>query len=116
MEKKITVYYDGMCRGCSVAADALSAEPGKMYFVDANKTELPAGITFQDAMHDVYAVDVSGRRYKGAEAVLKILEQYPKWRWLSKLGQLPGMRNIAAMFYRTIAHNRYWLFGRKNVS
>src|SRR3989344_9282166 len=75
MEKKITVYYDGMCRGGSVAADALSAEPGKMYFVDANKTELPAGITFQDAMHDVYAVDVSGRRYKGDEAVLKILEQ-----------------------------------------
>ena len=110
----MTVYYDGLCRGCSVAADTMRTPESHIDFVDANKVPLPTGISFQDAMHDVHVVEESGTTYKGSEAILRILDEYPHWRWLAASGRLPGMRNLAAALYRIVAHNRYWLFGRKS--
>ena len=117
-DKKITVYYDGLCNLCSgvmdtVAASSISSTVGHK---DISKDELPIGITKEQAMHDVHVIDAEGRMYKGADAVMMIFEQYPHLRWLAAVGRLPGIHLIARGIYRIVEKTRYLLFGRKKVS
>src|SRR5262245_14114918 len=113
MDKKITVYYDGLCRGCSFAAESLGKDA---QLVDVSSGKMPELVSFHEAMHDVHIVDEAGYVYKGAEAVIKLLERNPRTRILGRIARAPGMHLIVLGLYRFISHYRYWLFGRKNVS
>ncbi|MCE9541511.1 DUF393 domain-containing protein [Candidatus Kaiserbacteria bacterium] len=118
---KLSIYYDGLCRGCDAVARTLanSARADLFRLQDANTVDpqmLPDRITRDAAMRDVHVVDETGRQYIGFSAVLKILEQYPRWRWLAKVGYVPVLKQVGTGLYRLIADNRYWLFGRKHVS
>ncbi len=116
-EPKIRVYYDGACRGCSAAAGAIerSSKAPRFALKDAHK-ELPASVDMEDVMYDVHVVDEQGNTYRGAEGIARILEEYPRWRWLARLARAPVFRWFAVGTYRVVADNRYWIFGRKNVS
>jgi predicted DCC family thiol-disulfide oxidoreductase YuxK len=116
-QPKITVYYDGVCNLCSslMATVAQSSHGSAFAPVDISGGQLPQGVSKEAAMHDVHVVDAQGRVYKGADAVLKILEQYPRLRFLSSLGRAPASSHIAAGVYRLVEKTRYWIFGRKRV-
>lgn len=114
---KIHVYYDGLCKGCTAFAThiARSEKAGRFDLHNAAHDDLPGAITKDAAMKDIHVVDENGT-YKGSAAIVKIMEQYPRWRWLAKLGRMPGFRHIVAGLYRLLADHRYWILGRKNVS
>lgn len=116
-QQKITVFYDGMCNLCSGLMDTVESSSKGSAFVhaDISKGALPQGVTQAEAMRDVHVVDEAGKVHKGADAVLKILEQYPRWRPLVWLGRLPVFNLIAAALYRIVEKTRYWIFGRKHV-
>jgi len=113
--KKIHIYYDGMCNLCSGLMDTVenSSKGGAFERIDVTKGKLPPDKTYEQAMRDMHVVDENGQIYRGAQAVLKIFEQYPHLRWIAPIGRLPGFNLFAAGIYRLVAETRYWIFGRK---
>ncbi len=83
---------------------------------DATKDALPSGITQDAAMKHIHVVDEGGRTYVGSEAFLRILAEYPRWRWCARVGRWPIIKQFLDIGYWLIARNRYWLFGRNEVS
>ena len=115
---KIHIYYDGVCNLCSGVMDKIDKSSKAQTFEmnDVTRGQLPPGKSFEQSMRDMHVVDEKGNVYAGAQAVLKIFEQYPHLAWLAPIGRLPGMNFIAAGLYRIVAVTRYWIFGRKQVS
>lgn len=114
---KVHIYYDGMCNLCSGVMDTVdsSKQADKFEMNDVTKGNLPAGVTYEAAMRDMHVVDESGHVYKGAQAVLKIFEQYPHLRWMAPIGRLPVISLLADGMYRVVAETRYWIWGRKQA-
>lgn len=108
MEKKIEVYYDGMCNMCTASMRALEKSSQGPVFkaIDVTKGTLPPGKDETAALHDMHAVDEQGNIYVGAEAILRILGEYPRWRWLARLGGIWGIRHLLHIAYRIVASHR----------
>ena len=115
---KIHIYYDGTCRMCTGVMNTLNTSSRAAAFqgVDATKEVLPSHISHNAAMKHMHVVDEEGRTYVGSEAFLRILSEYPRWRWCARIGRLPVLKQMLDMGYWLIARNRYWLFGRNEVS
>lgn len=115
---KLHIYYDGTCRMCTGVMDKLStsSRAGAFQGVDATKESLPAGVSYDAAMKHIHVVDDAGRKYVGAEAFLRILAEYPRWKWCARIGGLPLLKQALDVGYWLIARNRYWMFGRNEVS
>ncbi|OLE37755.1 MAG: hypothetical protein AUG00_07290 [Candidatus Rokubacteria bacterium 13_1_20CM_2_70_7] len=47
-----------------------------------------------------------GRVLSGADAVPEILARIPRWRWLVRLFDLPGVRPLSRRVYAWVARNR----------
>ena len=77
---------------------------------DIMKDPLPQNITKTAAEKEIHVVDEKGRVYKNAEAILKILEEYPKWRFLVVIGRLPIIKQLLPFGYRIIAKHRHSIF------
>ncbi len=116
--KKLHVYYDGTCRMCTGVMDTLSASSKSEVFfgVDATKGALPPDISHDAAMKHIHVVDELGKKYIGAEAFLRIMEEYPRWKWCVRIGRLPIVKQLLDVGYWIVARNRYWMFGRNEVS
>lgn len=108
MDKKIDLYFDGECEMCTVAMDKLTKSSRGATFrpVDITKGDLPPGVDMRGALHNMHAIDDAGKVYAGGDAVLRILEEYPRWRWLAALGKLPGIRHLIYGGYRIVATHR----------
>ena len=108
-DKKISIYYDGSCPMCTVFADttASSSQGEKFERNDVTKGALPAGATFEQVWDKMYVVDSNGVQYKGADAVLRIMQEYPLWRPLAFLGRLPIFNSIAHGIYYVVSKNRH---------
>ena len=100
----ITMYYDKSCRLCS----GLAKKFEHVHEVQAVPTEvaLPAGVSKEEAARDVHVVDGT-RIYKGADAVIHVLEQDSRWRLLARIAQLPLVRQCVRALYRIVADNRH---------
>ena len=111
--KKIEIYYDGTCRVCNVFAESIvdSKEKDKFTTKDLTKGNLPEGVSFEEAWRDMYVVEEGGVMYKGADAWLRVLEEYPRWRWFAKIGRLPGILQCVRCGYRVFATNRHRIPG-----
>lgn len=70
------------------------------------------GLTQDQALTQVWAMDSRGRRSGGAEAVNVALAAALGFRGPLWLYRLPGMRWCQERVYRTVAANRYRLPGR----
>lgn len=108
-QKPITVYYDGTCALCTTAVNAFGAEHIEQK--DLTREALPADISFAQAWNEMYVVDAAGTKYRGADAVLRILDEHRGWRWLARIGRLPVLHSIAMFLYSFIARHRHQLFG-----
>jgi predicted DCC family thiol-disulfide oxidoreductase YuxK len=76
---------------------------------DLTKDPLPKNISKTAAEREIHVIDANGKIYKNAEAILKILEEYPKWKFLVKLGRLPIIKQLLPIGYKLISVNRHFL-------
>ncbi len=110
-EKKITVYYDGSCPLCSAVVHPFDADTFDKR--DVTKEPLPSHISPEQAQREVHVVDAAGKTYRGVDAVFRILDEQRGWRWLARVGRLPGFHFLAAATYAFVARNRYRFFEKK---
>lgn len=110
--KKIEVYYDGDCPMCTIFADSLNSSSKSDTFDLNNIHENSlAGVTLEDLSKEMYVKDTDGTLYKSADAILKVIGTFPKWRWVEKLGRLPIINGGLHIGYKLVSQNRYYLFG-----
>ena len=100
----IEVFYDGGCPLCrrEIALYSGLKPLGPIVWKDvsAELDLLPAGRTQADLLARFHVTAPDGRLVSGAEAFLALWEQLPGWRWLARLGRLPGMPVILEWSYR----------------
>ena len=108
-DRRKTIYYDGSCRMCNSIIKKVNVSSQKEKFnpKDITKDPLPQNITKTAAMKEIHVVDEKGKIYKNAEGILEILEEYPKWRFLVKLGRLPIIKQLLPIGYKVIASHRH---------
>ena len=106
-----TIYYDGSCRMCNAIIRKIddSSQKEKFNAKDITKDPLPPNISKSAAEKEIHVVDADGKIYKNAEAILKILDEYPKWKFIVKIGRLPIIKQLLQIGYRLIAANRHSL-------
>ena len=112
-EQKKTIYYDGNCPMCTVIIRKVndSSQKGKFHSKDITKKSLPQNFIKSEVEKEIHVIDSDGNVYKNAEAILKILEEYPRWKLLAKTGRLPVIKQLLPIGYKLIAANRHFLFG-----
>lgn len=110
--EKHTVYYDGSCPMCTVIVNKIdgSSKGEKFSMRDITEDPLPQDFTKDDVEKEIHIV-ADGKVYKNAEAVLKILEQYPVWKIFAQIGRLPIIKSLLRVGYNLVARNRHFLFG-----
>ncbi len=113
-DRKKTVYYDGSCPMCTLLIKKMddSSAKGKFDPADITKKSLPQYLTKEQVEKEIHVTDSDGKVYKNAEALLKILEEYPQWKFLATIGQLPILKQVLPIGYRVVAANRHFLFGQ----
>ena len=111
--KKKTIYYDGSCEMCNNLLKRVNSSDQKDKFdpKDLTKAPLPNSLKREDLEKEIHVVDEKGRVYKNAEAILKILEEYPKWNFLATIARLPIVKQILPFGYKIIAKHRHNIFG-----
>jgi len=108
-----TIFYDGLCTMCKSLAHKIDESGQQKRFVTKaiTQTNLPNGVTKADLEREIHVIDADGRVYKNVAAILKILEEYPRLRFLSRVGALPGFKQFFQLAYKVVAANRHFLFG-----
>jgi len=100
----LTVLYDGSCPLCrreiSVYQGLSASEP--LSFKDVSNPALvpPAGMAPQALMARFHVQLADGRLESGARAFMALWAVLPGWRWLARLGRLPGMTALMEWSYR----------------
>ena len=107
-----TIYYDGSCSMCASIIKKIDRSSQKEKFnpKDITKDPLPQQISKNAAEKEIHVMDENGRVYKNAEAILKILEEYPKWKFLVWIGRLAIIKQILPIGYKFVATHRHSLF------
>lgn len=100
----VTVLYDGACPLCrreiGVYRDLEALQTVAWCDVSAPLTVLPEGGN-RDAYLARFHVQTSdGKMLSGAAAFVALWSVLPGWRWLARVGRLPGMMSIMEVTYR----------------
>lgn len=116
--RTLTVLYDEQCPLCRRTAARLQSmrTSARIVAVPLQSSDvsrwLPGG-NVDELLAELHVIDEDGRVYRGADAVLTVLEQARGiGPWLSALRRIPGFRPLSVKVYRWIARNRYRWFGR----
>ncbi len=83
-----------------------SSRSGKFEFCDFTQGALPGGITRAAVEKEIHVLGGDGRLYKNADAILKILEEYRGWGWLSLARKFSLTRRWLCRSYDFIAARR----------
>lgn len=112
-EQKKTIYYDGSCPMCTAIIGKVDDSSKKEKFSpkDITKESLPQSFTKEQVEKEIHVVDSEGKVYKNVKAILKILEEYPRWKFLATIGRLPVIKQLLSIGYKFVAANRHFLFG-----
>jgi predicted DCC family thiol-disulfide oxidoreductase YuxK len=103
--------YDGECPLCQTAVRWLRTRvPGETLETlpcqDPARAERFPQVTRAACMEAVQLVRPSGAVLSGDAAVPALLRLTPRWGWLGRLLELPGLRAFRPTVYRWIARNR----------
>jgi predicted DCC family thiol-disulfide oxidoreductase YuxK len=106
----LLLIYDGWCGVCTRAALWIHRHDRKRRVVllpnQAPGVRQRAGLSKQDVDRAVWAIDARGRRYEGAAAINRTLEELGGWRHVAVLYQLSFFRQAEDRCYRWFAANR----------
>ena len=99
----LTVLYDGDCPLCrrEIALYASMKPNTPVCYVDVNATDLvlPNNLTRSELLARFHVQDGHGQLRSGARAFLLLWSALPSWRWLAKLGHLPGVAWVMERAY-----------------
>lgn len=100
----LTVLYDGSCPLCrreiSVYQGLNPSQPLSFKDVSNPASLPPAGTDVQLLMARFHVQHADGRLESGARAFIALWAALPGWRWLARLGRLPGMTALMEWSYR----------------
>jgi len=107
---RLLVVYDGWCGVCTRSVRWIRRhDPDRRVLVLPNQApglrEL-TDLTKQRVDRSVWAIDTSGRRYEGAAAINRTLEELGRWRYVAALYRLSLIRRVEERFYHWFARNR----------
>jgi predicted DCC family thiol-disulfide oxidoreductase YuxK len=104
----LTVLYDGACPLCrreiGVYRDLVPMQP--VDYVDVTDpssnmaAQLPEGLTREQLLARFHVRLGDGRIESGAQAFIELWSRLPYWRWLARLGRLPGVTPLLELAYR----------------
>jgi len=108
---KMSICYDDTCSLCSHIVGKIKNTPQGRFFkfigVYENREKLPVNFKQAEVERDVHFIDPAGEIYKGADAILKILNHYPYLKYFARVFGLPGIKFLFKKIYRLIADNRH---------
>jgi len=103
----LTVLYDGACPLCrreiAVYRDLHPLQAGStVSFTDISNSAvaLPSGTTREQLLARFHVEHSDGRLENGADAFISLWERLPYWRWLARVGRLPGVAGVMEIAYR----------------
>ncbi len=110
----LTVLYDGACPLCrreiGVYRGLQPSTP--VCFADVSDaalplpSALPPGTTREQLLARFHVRDSDGQLLSGAQAFLALWAQLPGWRWLARVGRVPGLAWSMERIYRLFLHAR----------
>lgn len=120
-EFPLKVFYDGACSVCAteMAVYMRKEHGGRLQFVDASDPAFdpsPYGISLDEFMRQMHAIDRTGRVYRGVEAFWAIWQAFPAstlYGLLGTLVTLPGLNLCARLAYRGFARIRKYFPRRR---
>jgi predicted DCC family thiol-disulfide oxidoreductase YuxK len=106
--------YDGDCAMCRASAlwlmrRALGGGARDVEILPCRSADRRARFPQVDEAACLAAMQLvlpDGRVLSGADAVPELLRRIPRWRWLARLFELPGMAPLARRVYAWVARNR----------
>jgi predicted DCC family thiol-disulfide oxidoreductase YuxK len=108
--RPLTVLYDGACPLCrreiGIYRGLQSSTPVCFADVSDVTQPLPPGTTREQLLARFHVRDGSGRLLSGAEAFLALWSTLPGWRWLARLGRVPGAAWVMERAYRVFLRVR----------
>ncbi len=113
----LQVLYDGACSVCAseIAHYVGKDRAGRLKGVDISAPDFDPesyGLTRDDVMAQLHAIDSQGRLYRGVEAFWAIWQAYPSstlYGLLATLVTLPLLSPLARLAYRGVARIRRFL-------
>jgi predicted DCC family thiol-disulfide oxidoreductase YuxK len=112
----LTVLYDGACPLCRREIGVYRGlRPNTpVCFADVSDTALPlpGGTTREQLMARFHVRQADGRLLSGAQAFLALWAALPGWRWLARVGRVPGvawmMERVYQLFLRVRPALQRW--------
>lgn len=99
-----TVHFDGSCPLCTFEIGHYRTRQGSeaLRFVDVSAEEAETGpdLDRTTAMGRFHVRRPDGALVSGARGFVEIWSVLPGWRWLSRLGRLPGVVSLLEVGYR----------------
>lgn len=112
----LTVLYDGACPLCrreiDVYRDLQASTPVCFADVSDAAQSLPPGTSREQLLARFHVRTADGRLLSGAQAFLALWSALPGWRWLARVGRLPGaawaMERVYRLFLRVRPALQRW--------
>lgn len=107
-----TIIYDGECSFCrrQVARIQRWSREGAFAYLTSQTPDLLERYP-QLAQHNLGSglrlVETDGAAFVGADAIYHITRRLPRWRWISWIYRVPGIRAVAVRLYAAIAARRH---------
>jgi 3-demethoxyubiquinol 3-hydroxylase len=106
----LTVLYDGACPLCrreiGVYRGLQPSTPVCWADVSDPASALPAGTSRTQLLARFHVRDSQGELLSGARAFLALWAALPGWRWLARVGRLPGAEWAMERLYRLFLRAR----------
>ena len=105
----LTVLYDGacpLCRGEIGLYQKLEPRQPVRFLDVTTATSLPEGLSRDELLARFHVLRGDGRVESGARAFLALWAAFPGWRWLARVGRLPGVIPVLELAYRGFLHIR----------
>jgi predicted DCC family thiol-disulfide oxidoreductase YuxK len=100
----LMVLYDGACPLCRREIGLYRGLPSStpVCFADVSDAAqpLPSGTTREQLLARFHVRAADGRLLSGAQAFLALWDTLPGWRWLARIGRLPGVAWLMERVYR----------------
>jgi predicted DCC family thiol-disulfide oxidoreductase YuxK len=107
---QLTVLYDGACPLCSreIAFYKGMKPVTPLCFADVSKPAqaLPPGASRAQMLARFHVIDIDGQLLSGARAFVALWATLPGWRWLARMGRLPGALWVMERSYRLFLYGR----------